>query len=192
MLGFFDKNEAEIFKKIKLKSNNDLKVWNIANLIFPIFTIIISLLFFFFSVKSPSFLKDGFRQSTIKIFDFLLNGSIPLIGINLLVACSTFLIKFDKNKERKMGLVTGNLRLKLIIYSLISYLFLSALFAIENIYSPFNNLVKQILLFLFSMTGIVFSLNIANKLFLLQEEYINEGYAEKMHGKVDSLKNAIE
>lgn len=188
---FFDQEEKAIFLKIKPKSSNDLSLWTLANLLFPIATIAISCLFYFFSVKSPfnaKTLGDGIRA----FFDFILNGSIPLIGINLLVACSFFLIKFDKNKENKLGLSTGNLRLKLIVYSLSAYLLLSALFAIQTINSPFDNWIIQIILLFLSILGIYLSLDIANKLFLLQEEFIDKSYDEQMTDAVDNLKKAIE
>lgn len=188
---FFDKEECSIFDKIKSQSAKDLRIWNLANLLFPIATIAISSMFYFFSVKSP-FNSKTFGDGTKNFFDFLLNGSIPLIGINLLVACSFFLIKFDKNKEQRFGLTTGNLRLKLIVYSLAAYLLLSALFAIQTINSPFESIYKQIFLLVFSIIGIYISIHVANKLFILQEEFIDKSFDKEVSDAVDTLKKAIE
>lgn len=186
----YDKEEQDIFNKIHEKVNKDLKIWNLANLIFPIATILVSLLLYFFSSKSP-LISNSYTLFFENFLDFLLNGSIPLIGINLLVACSFFLIKFDKHREKALGLTTNNLRMKLIIFSLISYLILSILFAIQNIYSPFNSIYKSFFLLTLSIIGIWFSVGIANKIFLLQEEYIEKSYDETITDNVKILKSAI-
>jgi hypothetical protein len=178
----YQKEEKKIFEKIKASCIGDLKIWNIVNIGFPLFTLIISIITLSYATKS-------FGKSILTV---ILGGGIPLISINLLVATSLFLIKFDKAKEKAFGLDTNNTRLKLIIYAFFSYLTSSAIFVIQTTYSPFTTFWSILIQILITILTVVFARNISSRLFLLQEDMIDKSYGEGILDNASKLKNVIQ
>ncbi len=191
----FNQGEEEIFSKIRENAKEDLKTWNIANLFFPVATILITIMFYFFSPSFVGFKEYSFVEfkSVIKsIVNLLLNGSIPLIGLGLLVSSGYFLLKFDKKKEQDFGLKIFNTRQKMLSIAFVYYLFLSSIFAIQAIFNPFSGIAKPLFMILLTALGMVFSFKISNKLFLLQEEYIDQSFAEGITTGVKSIKDNLQ
>ncbi|MCJ8210818.1 hypothetical protein MUY27_13960 [Mucilaginibacter sp. RS28] len=179
----FTKIEKTLFKKIKESNTDTLFIWNVANVGFPMFTVFITFLFFCYTSKS---------SAIANYYALIFNGVVPLIAINIIVAASFFLIKFNKEKEEKYGLQTSNTRLKLILYAFGSYLLSSSLFAIQNISSPFLTPWTRWSQITLSFFAVYIALNISNKLFLLQEEMIENSYDKVITDNVKNLKGAIE
>ncbi|MBD2704812.1 hypothetical protein IC229_29545 [Spirosoma sp. BT702] len=160
----YNKDELSFFDSLKEKNNDSLFLWNLINLGFPLFTVSVSILVILFIEAK---IAD-------KLQDLLFNGVLPLTAVNLLVAASGYLIKYNKQKEEKLGLPTDNIRTKLLISILFIYLFSSSLFVIQTIYSPFNSWCKKLIQILLSIFAIYIALDTSNKLFLLQEEIIDK------------------
>lgn len=195
MVKLFNKEESEIFNKLFEKAKEDLKTWNIANVIFPFSTIAITLVLFVFSQKFPginNLTYSEIKEASKAFVNILLNGSIPLIGLNLFVASGYFLLRFDKKREKDFGLNIFNTRVKMYIIAFVFYLLLSSLFAIQSVFSPFTGIIKN--LFLLILTGVAFyvSFKISNKFFLLQEEYIDQSFGEKIATDVKTIKESLE
>jgi len=179
----YTKSEKEIFSKVREKNKNDLRLWNLSNLGFPLLTFGMTIFIFCYTDKA---------SKIENYYSVIFSGVLPLIAINILVAASFFLIKFNKEKEIKYQLDTSNTRLKLIIYAFGSYLFASSIFVIQNIFSPFAGPLARFIQLTCSVLAIYFSLNISNKLFLLQEDMIEKSYDKVMYENVTVLKEAIE
>lgn len=178
----YRKSEKEVFKKIKETCLEDLTIWNWVNLGFPLLTVVVSIFAFSNSTKA---------SENNSYYGLILGGVLPLIAVNLIVGAAFFLIKFDKQKEKKFGLNTSNTRLKLIIYAFFSYLISSSLFAIQTIYSPFGTCLQRIVEIILTLVAILFARDISNKLFLLQEDMIEKSFEQDIADNVSKLKNAI-
>ncbi len=179
---FFSSHENSVFDKIRQKNKSDLGLWNLTNTGFPLFTFIITFLIFSYTDKTNNI--DSFLS-------ILFSGALPLTAINIMIASSFFLIKFNKDKEGKHGLSTSNTRLRLIIYAFISYLFSSSLFVIQNIYNPFNNWWARGTQLLYSILAIWIAMVISNRLFLLQEEMIDKSYDKIIGDNAKRIQQAL-
>lgn len=84
----FSDDQITILKECKISNLEEYKQWLTKNIIFPL--VIVAL---------PILVQLFYPQKHINIFNLIFNGSIPLLGINILFGMSTYLIKVTKRKK---------------------------------------------------------------------------------------------
>jgi len=180
-LGLIKKSEKELLNKIAEANENENSLWYIPNLLIPIGAIILTIICFFaFSDK---------RYDYAIYANLILNGSLPLIAINQISGTGVYIFRFDRNKERLANLDndTISLRTKL-LYSSFGILTVGViLFAFQVINTPYLNPYLVLFLLAISSFLIWISSNVAKKIFLLQEDFIEKTFDDNMRDKSKEL-----
>lgn len=175
-------SEKETLDQIHNSNLSESSLWKVPNVLFPIGAILLALLI------NLLFSENRFNHMTY--FNIILNGSLPLIAINQISAIGLHLFKFEKGKEKKLGLNLDYLRTRLYYYCLIILIVGVLLFAFEVITNPFQSVLLSVVMICISSAFLYVSSKAAKNIFLLQENLIDNTFdktivkeGNETHGK---------
>ncbi len=172
--------QKDIINRCKLTNTGEHDKWYLQNVWFPIIVFGVTLLL------AALFIHDK------DIIGLATNGSISLIGINILFGMSSYLIKFDFAKS-KIDTERVTLREKLGSIGNILIVVGSLLYAAQNLYIfKFDWILfitlsfAVLILFLSIITGI--------RLFLIRDDFYEKAKAfnEEMREEQNNLNNQLE
>lgn len=176
----FKKNQNQIFEKQFEDFSEDLKIWNITNLIIPCLIIFI-----------PTFLYSFLPEGKNTFNNLILNGSFSLLGINILFTTSIFLINSIRLKDVKFEQEIIQIRLRLIIY-LASLLILGTVIYILQIIQNIDSKERTITILAGLAITFYFSIGIGKRVFCIKDELIGKTISEEINKNVDDLKKSTE
>lgn len=155
---------------IKFSNVEDYKVWYIYASILPLATYIFSFLInFIFLLNEPS-------KFTVKnVFATLNNGSLPIIAFGIVSSCIPFLMEMIEVEEKAKH-VLGDLRKKIMSFSVLILFFTSALYILQSINRDFIYLsdYQEVIIFVLTVIILVLSISNGGKMFLLQKDTIHK------------------
>lgn len=160
-ISLLTRDERDLFRKLKKNNPKDLRLWTFFNIVFPFVTLISACIVYKFSGKPQDFISYS---------NLILNGSLPLIALNLIASTAVYLFKFDEAREKTFGIETKYLRPYLMGIGLLGYLLAVVLFSVQVNRFPFNNETEIIEYLLLSVILFSLCLYSARKMFLLQND----------------------
>lgn len=175
----FSKDQNAIFKKQSEDNIEEIKVWNIINVIVPSLIILI-----------PTFLISFLPPDRVTFQNLILNGSFSLLGINILFSMSIFLINSIKIKDKKLENNMISLRIRLIVYLCILLIFSTLIYFLQI--ATTIETKSQITIVTFGFIFILFlSINIGKRIYLIKDELVGKGIGEDISETVNDLKNSV-
>lgn len=186
MFGHFKYNQKqkEIIQNCISSNEEEYDKWYFHNLWYPIGVISLSIILF-------ALVKQDFNL----VIEHTLNGSISLLGINVLFAMSSYLIRiksFEKDELKKDVLTLSN---KLNDWKGVLIVLGTILYVLPIFYNS-NSYFYKIILFVLTLTILFFSINISLKIFMIRDDFYQKTYkleetfdkvireeTEEVHGK---------
>lgn len=170
-------DQKDIIKRCKQMNESEYDKWYLQNVFFPLIvysgTVILATLYF----------------DKKNILDLIMNGSISLIGINILFGMSSYLIKFDRSKNQ-IDSARVNLREKLGSISTILIVLGSILYAVQNLI-VFELNLKFGAMIVFASVILIFSIKTGIKLFMIRDDFYQKAFDEEMREEQNTLNNAL-
>lgn len=184
-ISIITKKESDLFKKIEEGNQEDVALWKLPNLIIPLGAIILSIVALF------AFDKDD-RGHIYSYYGLLLNGAIPLIALNQLSTLGLFIFKYDKSKEKELGIFdTSYLRTKL-FFGFLGILIGNLILYIYQVLETPNEHILIIFILFISLLGLYYSSVISKKIFLLQDKLLEASFYDEVHNTVENTINRWE
>ncbi len=180
MFGIINKKEKQFLEKIASNNTGENSLWKIPNIIIPLAAIIAALIIYvLFSIS---------EFDTLVFINLVMNGCLPLIALNQISFLGTHIFKYDKSKEKDLGIGSiYYLRTKL-DYMLRGIFVIGLLmYAYQVVKSPFDSYITISISLILSVLLIVISSKTSKKVFLLQEHFINHTYDAEMRDGSDEL-----
>jgi len=171
-IAIINSSEKDLLDTIEDGNKEENSLWKVPNLIVPFATIFLAIICF------VSFSNN--RACIISYFNLIINGSLPLIAINQISTTGTHLFKYNKEQEKRFGNNTFMLRTKLFWYSLAVLILGVILFAVQVINNPFSSWLALAFLMIVSSALIYASSYISRRLFLLQENFLDNTFDKLM------------
>ncbi|MCH4821674.1 hypothetical protein ML462_00680 [Gramella lutea] len=165
MFGHFKYTEKqrEIIDRCKKKNNPEFQKWFFHNLWFPIGIIILSA-FFILVFRNAQEFKNH-----------LIGGSISLLGINILFAMSSYLIRKKEYKNDNLKEDAINLFQKLSDYKITLILIGTVLYFLPAFYKP-DNLFQLILILIIGLIVLGISIRVGSHIFIIRDEMYQKAY----------------
>jgi len=171
---FITENEKAITNRILSNNEKEYQEWYYRNLIFPVLILFVTIIVYIV-------VKEDFWGSYIIIF----NGSISLLGINVLFSMSSNLMRIKEKDDNDDEGNDDNKKVissELIDYSSklsnLSYLFIfygSIFYIIQSIFLP-TNLIYKSVVFILVILGLFFSIKIGLRMYLLRSDLIEKTF----------------
>jgi hypothetical protein len=173
-------DQKTIINRCKQLNSGEDDKWYLQNVFFPLVVFALTLLL------AALFMKER------NLIELATNGSLSLIGINILVGMSSYLIKFDLGKS-KIDIERVNLREKLGNIGNILIVVGSLLYAAQNLYI-FNFDWILLVTLVLALSVLIYSINIGLKLFLIRDDFYQKAKAfdEEMRDDQENLNSALE
>lgn len=167
MFGHLKYNSAqkEIIKNCINKNRGEYDKWYFHNLIYPICIILLSIVLI-------SLVKQDF---TITL-DYILNGSISLLGLNVLFAMSSYLIRVKSFQKDELKKDVLNLSSKLNDWTGILIVIGSILYVLPILYST-GSIYFKIALLVLSIITLIISIKISAKMFMIRDDFYQKTYS---------------
>lgn len=160
----FTSKQKEIIKECISKNKQEYDKWYFYNLWYPIGIIIISLIL-------VAITKQDFKPLT----DKLLEGTLSLLGINVLFAMSSYLLRIKTYKQDEMRNDVVNLSTKLSDWKTILIVVGTILFILPSLYQPTGWLGNTILLII-AILILSLSINTSLKIFMIRDEFYKKAF----------------
>jgi hypothetical protein len=176
----FNKSQNQIFEKQFEDFSEDLKIWNITNLVIPCVIILI-----------PTFLFSFLPEGKNNFNNLILNGSFSLLGINILFTTSIFLINSIRLKDAKFEKDIISIRLRLIIYLASLLIFGTVIYILQIIYNIDSKEKAFTIIAGLSFT-FYFSIGIGKRVFCIKDELIGKSISEEINDTVKDLKTSTD
>jgi hypothetical protein len=174
----FSKGQNELFNKQFEYNLEEIKIWNVINVILPCVIILIPSFFF-------SFLPDD----KVTFQNLILNGSFSLLGINILFSMSIFLITSKRLEDGKFEAQIIQLRIRLIIY-LCGFLIIGTITYLLQIAFSINSFSQILTTSIGFILILYFSVGIGKRIYLLKDELVGKPYSEDISDSVSKLKES--
>lgn len=181
---FFSENQINILKECKVANAEDNFQWATKNVVLPVIIIVIPL---FIQLFFPTDVKD-FKT-------LIFNGSISLIGINILFGMSTYLIKVNRTEKSKpkgtqdgQGNVSDekendklsqdvvNLRGRLDDYKNILVFVGGIFYVIQALYGNYNSNTLFYTFLGFTVLVLIFSILIGRYMFIIKDDFFDKTF----------------
>ncbi len=185
---FFSKEEKEKISNL-LINTDDIKLdisklsrefitWKLITVYLPIFTFLIT--FFINLFTTHCWITN--------IYNFFNNGSIPIISFGLITSGMPYIMEQLEKDQIHYQLIRRRVMAIAVIFMFLTSI-LYILQTLEVVSDSYNSQSK-ILITLLSICGLLFSLSIGFKMFLLQTNIIDD-YELKIKKGVNSLKDSL-
>lgn len=191
---FFSQDQRSILKECRLANLEDNYQWYFKNVVIPITIILIPL---FIQLIFPTENKD-YRT-------LIFNGSISLIGINILFGMSTYLIKVNRqeknakkdadesNEDEKMNDKLNqdvfDLRSRLDDYKNVLVLIGATFYVIQALYGNYNS---ELLFYIFlasTVLVLIFSIAVGKKMFIIKDDFFEKTFYGELNEPVIKARN---
>lgn len=176
----FRQDQNNFFTKQLSDNKEDIKVWNIINVMVPCLIIIF-----------PTLLYSFLPSDRINFQNLILNGSFSLLGINLLFSTGVFLINSLRLKDVKIEKQIKEIRIRLLIYLCI-LLFIGSMLYVLQISFNIANTARIITIILGASFILVFSIGISKRIYLVKDELVGISYVEEIIETVNDLKKSTD
>lgn len=186
-ISIISSEERTLLKSIEESNDTDVSLWKVSNIIIPFITVALSLACF------TVFKKSDKTVDFIAYINLLLNGSIPMIALNRIGAMGIYLFKYDKSKEKEFGIRdTYFLRTKLFYWFLVIILTTMGLYIYQVSNNPFRLSCWLIIPLALSILSVLFSIEVAKQVYLLQEKMIENNYYKSVNSEALKTKNHLD
>lgn len=192
---FFSDVQKMILKECKLSNNEQYSLWIWRNALWPICIILIPLL-----------IALVFKTSICDFKSLIFNGSLSLLGINILFGMSSYLIPLQKMKNKKTSQIKqdeeyqeiDNIKLNSDVYHLRERLdtFKNILVAIGAIFyiiaKVFNSYNSDLWLYIFNLLTIIvliISITIGRYIFVIKDDFFENTYYSIVNNPVIENRN---
>ena len=181
MIGLlFNKDQNDLFKKQMEDNLEEIKIWNIVNIIIPCFIILI-----------PSLLFSFLPSDRITYQNLILNGSFSFLGINILFSMSVFLINSIRVKDVKVEKQIYEIRIRLIVYLCILLIAGAFLYTLQIAFNmDTDSRVWTTTMGFFIV--LFFSSGIGKRIYLIKDELVGKSFKDDVEEKVNNLQSAAD
>lgn len=183
---FFSNDEKKKITKLlqhKEEDNFDVSflmrefiTWKLITAYLPIFTFLVALIINLVTINCP----------TTSFFKILNNGSLPIISFGIITSGVPYIMERLEKEQTDYHLIRRRVMAVALIFMFLTAI-LYILQTLEVVSTTYNYLSNIIITFL-SLCGLVFSLTIGYKMFLLQSDTIQD-YGQDVKNNVDNLIN---
>lgn len=183
---YFTSKERGFFNKSLSKFQEDLILWKWPNILLP-------LTFLFFSIIVVSFINSQKQPNDftgMSILNLFVNGCLPLFAMNRLGSIISLSHNIDRNKDKQVNEVNiPNLRTKLQYFYLFSIILSISFYIVQVSFSPFKDFFFIVLNFLGSLFLLIYSIYLARRFFILQDNYIS--FSDNISQEANKNKNVL-
>jgi hypothetical protein len=180
----YSTSQKKIISDCIESNKEEYEKWFFNNLLYPILVILISLLL-------VGLITNDFEC----VVDYALNGSLSLIGINVLFAMSSYLFRVKNFEKDVLKSDVLNLSSKFSDWKVVLIVLGTILYVLPILY-PSNSTYFRISLFIFAILILVLSITISSKMFMIRDDFYQKTYkleesfdkiitqeTEEIHGK---------
>lgn len=180
----FSDQQRSLIRDCKLANPEEYNQWDLINILFPALVVLFPFLMYFI-------VPSNIENWQLLIF----NGSISLIGVNILFSMSSYLIKYkgidkkDKVKDEvknvdKLSENMLHLRSKLNIYKVILIFLGGILYFIQIFIITPNNTVSYYLFVVITFFILIISIYIGKYMFIIRDDFIQKTFYKELHEPV--------
>lgn len=173
---FFTENQKALLKECQIANSEEYSQWIIKNVVLPICIIFLPLLIFII-----------FKTDVKDFQSLILNGSISLLGVNILFGMSSYLIKFQKKKsqgnenaehfdEEKLNQDMYYLREKLNIYKNILVVIGAAFYIVQKLFHSYNSDVGFYIFSVLTIIILLLSIMIGRFIFIIKDDFFEKTF----------------
>jgi len=180
--------EKKFLKEVELSNNTDISFWKVNNIIIPAITIFLTIIVY-------AAFKHRHEQpwEFVAFVNLILNGSIPMIALNRLSGIGIYLFKYDKSKEKELGISdTYPLRTRMFFWLFFLVVSTAILYMYQVINNPFTSSWWLLVIFLLSITSVYTSITLAKNIFLLQEKMLENTFYDSVNEEAQKRKDHLE
>lgn len=165
MFGHFKyaNNQKKIVKECVSENNDEYQKWFFHNLWYPIGIILLSLILIW--------VTQNLEAVTTQLF----NGSISLLGINVLFAMSSYLLRVKVYKQDGLRNDVVNLSAKLSDWKTLLIVAGTILYVVPALYIP-ENQISKFILFGIAVIILVFSISVSVRIFMIRDDFYKKTY----------------
>lgn len=176
----FSKDQNRFYDELKESYREEIKLWNIFNVIVPIGIILIPTLLYYF-----------LPEERVSFQNLILNGSFSLLGINILFGMCAFLINSFKIKDRKIEEQIIQIRKRLIIYMCILFILSTMVYVLQIIFD-INTAGRLTTVTILCFTSLILSINIGKRIYLLKDEIVGKSYKDEINQGISNLTDSLD
>ncbi|MFD2586060.1 hypothetical protein ACFSQJ_03915 [Croceitalea marina] len=187
----FTAEQKRIISDCKVANNEEHSQWFLNNVLFPLIVIGFPLMMYFFI------------PSKIKNWETLVfNGSISLLGINILFSMSSYLIKFqkigstvkskdeeDKQEKDKISVRMYHLRSRLDIYKNVLILTGGILYFTQVFFIMPDNNWSYYFFVVITVIILIVSIYIGRYMFIIRDDFFQKTFYKELKGPIVDNKN---
>ncbi|MFC6877708.1 hypothetical protein ACFQZF_08360 [Flavobacterium myungsuense] len=160
----YNSTQKTIIKDCIDTNKEEYEKWFFNNLLYPLLVILISVLL-------VGLVKKDFE----KVIEYALNGSLSLIGINVLFAMSSYLFRAKNFEKDELKSDVLNLSSKLSDWKGVLIVLGTILYVLPTLY-PSNSVIFRIATFIFTIVIMGLSINISSKMFMIRDDFYQKTY----------------
>lgn len=176
---YYTSTQKQIIEKCIHTNENEYSKWYFHNLFIPIFLLIITAFLILF------------KESMMKSFLVLLNGSLSIIGISILCSMSSYLIRKKEIDDEHMNEEVVNLSNKLSGYGFLLVAIGAILYLIQTVFLPGSTIYRFVLLILIFIVLII-SIKIGVTSFIIRDEFYQNTFQQEYKDADDTKSRLYE
>ncbi|WP_111672688.1 hypothetical protein [Algoriphagus litoralis] len=183
---FFSQEQSKILQECRIENKEDNFQWFTKNVIMPLVIVFFpALIYFIFSTD----VKD--------VNTIIFNGSISLIGINVLFGMSTYLIKVQRNRkenidessrnkevEDKLNQEVINLRGRLDDYKNILVFLGAGIYCFQALIFDYNSPLLFYFFLLLTLIVFLLSIYVGRNMFIIKDDFFERTYYKEVNSPV--------
>jgi hypothetical protein len=177
---FFPENQKSIYRETKASNFEEFKQWKLNNIIFP-------LIIFFI----PIIIAIVISEININYLIIVLNGSLSLIGINILFGMSSYLIKYknittesnDEAPDINTNLI--HLRDRLSKYKDILVFIGASLYMVQVLFYKHSNSLNTAIFILIISIILFASVFVGRFMFIIRDDFIDKTYLADLPANIE-------
>lgn len=176
----FTKEQNQLYIELKESYQEEMKLWNLFNVIIPIAIILIPLMI-------VSFLPE----EKITYQNLVLNGSFSILGINILFSMCAFLVNSIQLKDQKIEKQITEIRKRLIIYMCVLLMLSAMTYVLQiafSIDSPGRYITVTIGCFMFLLLSVI----VGKRIYILKDELVGKSYKDDINDGIQILTNSVD
>ncbi|MCI9843618.1 hypothetical protein [Flavobacterium pectinovorum] len=160
----YNSSQKKIITDCIESNKEEYEKWFFNNLLYPLLVIVISISLV------------GLVTNDIEcVVDYALNGSLSLIGINVLFAMSSYLFRVKNFEKDELKSDVLNLSSKFSDWKVVLIVLGTILYVLPVLY-PSNSTSFRILLFVLGLFILGLSINISSKMFMIRDDFYQKAY----------------
>jgi hypothetical protein len=183
---FFSKDQIKILSECRLANSEDNYQWMTKNVVIPIVIVLM-----------PLIIQAFFSTQVTDYKTLIFNGSISLLGVNILFGMSTYLIKVNRIEKREKGEIDNlntdeekklnqdviDLRSRLDDYKNILVVVGSVFYIVQALWK-YNSNIHFYIFLLFTVLILTLSVIIGRYMFIIKDDFFEKTFYGELNEPV--------